>query len=79
MNAGLTKVGTNQLGGATIVLQKVSEAQKESEFSMLTSPSFQSIIGATQKRREGPEWCSTVSSDGIPDIAIPVVDENRVT
>ena len=53
MNARLAKVGTNEFRGATIVLQKVSEDQKASEFSMLTSTSFQSIMGATQNRRDG--------------------------
>ena len=79
MSAGLAGTSRYWLLGATIVLQKLISGQKELRFSMFTKPSLQSIIGATQKRREGPELCSRVSSDGIPDIAIPVVDEKRVT
>ncbi len=70
MNQGLAKVGTNRCSGATIVLQKVSKVQKALEFSMLTSLSFQSIIGATQKRRERPDSVIAAACDGIAGIAV---------
>ncbi len=55
MNTGLQGVSRNWLSGATIVLPEVSVVQKESEYSALTNPSFQSIIGATQNLRDNPE------------------------